>query len=737
MDGADSIDVPIHVAIDAVDAVDAVDGAEAGDGDATSPRSPAPGGPDGASLAGAAEWRRIGADGRVSISLRAAGAELAALTDPGLEVRLQLHRMPNFPLVTLAFGSPAALNGEAGAAAPRWVAHDIGDEGDRAVLHALGRHFEIDLQIRDGERDDAVAVTARLAPPLADNVLAALSAAADYLKGIPLDQRSFARGRAAFDDPEHDRLGLTTSLAGELDDAVLTALTTPAQVVRAVALVKRFSQPTGEDWLIMTRSYPMESWQSRRRAVVQRAFELGIWPGPVAAQIAVGEGLARSRKELVIRLQRHFAALLDQPKEVASAELAADAPAERPPEPAHDLDGAAVRDNWKALKAEARALGVPAGEWAQPRSAPIMSESAPVASGMIDPFGEASEGSGLHALFTQPGRRRARTAAPTEGDETSSSPTTAATRVRGLRRDGALGRLDSTALIAALDDRDRRLAAALELCRRGEASAAGPIFAALDGLGRAEAGIVLGSVGFLGRAAEPFLLTGLRSRKAHLRQGSALALAVMRSEAGVEAICDLLLDDPTAIWRELARALGETGAIAVMPLAARLGQRSMAARERAAWALAHIGARGARRPLETLAVGRDPVAAAVARRALELVEAAQSDDLAVRGERAPRDQTLNRSFSRRFFESVRSERRAAAEAAAAEAAAETETEVDPEAALAASARRPGVTTGTAVLDESDLFDAVDVEGEEEVEVDDAMEIEVADEEPDERDRVPS
>lgn len=688
----DSIDVPIHVA---------GEGTRIGFAPLEGAAPPDP-----------TSSRRVGPDGRVTIGLVAEGVELAALVAAELEVRLQLHRMSNFPLLALVFGDAAALDGAEGTAPPRWVLLDIGDEEDRAALHSLGRLFEVHLEIQDGSRDGAVVATSVLSPPLADNVLAALAAAADYLKGVPLDQRSFARARAAFRAPDYDRLGLGTSLAGELDEEVLHGLATPAQVVRAVALVKRFSQPTGEDWLLMTRSYPLESWQASRRAVVKRAFELGIWPGPVAAQIAVGEGLARSRKELVMRLQRHFTALLDQPAETGA--VSADAPAESLPAPAHDLDAAAVRENWKSLKAEARALGVPAGEWSQPRSSPIVSESAPIASGTIDLFagpGEESDG------FARPGRRRARTAAygePVGGDGFGG-------RARGLRQ-GALARLDSAALVEALEDRDRRLAAALELCRRGEESAVGAIFAAVDGLPRGDAGLLLGSVGFLGRAAEPHLLAGLRSRKAHIRQGSALALAVMRSEAGVEAICDLLLDDPTAIWRELARALGETGPIAVMPLAARLGQRSMAARERAAWALAHIGARGHRRPLEALASGRDQVAASVARRAIELIEAAQSDDLAVRGDRAPRDQTMNRSFSRRFFEAVRAERRAAAEAAAAEAAADSETEVEPAAARAVAGRASAMTTGTAVLEDADILDAVDVEGEGEVEVDDRMEV---------------
>src|SRR5690606_1429902 len=212
---------------------------------------------------------------------------------------------------------------------------------------------------------------------------------------------------------------------------------------------------------------------------------------------------------------------------------------------------------------------------------------------------------------------------------------------------------------------------------------------ALGAMTRAEAGRVLGSVIGFGNLAEPHLLAALDSRKSYLRQGAALALAMIGSEAGIEAICDLLFDEPTEIWREVARALGETGEAAVMPPVARLSGRSDAARERAAWALAHVGARGARRPVETLAAGRDPVAAGVARHALELVELAASDQVQVRGERAPRDQTVNRAFSRQFFAALA---------------------VDP-----VPSSLPGgsdLSAPAMLLDESDVLEAVEVDADE-------------------------
>ncbi|HEU5055614.1 MAG TPA: hypothetical protein VFU21_03790, partial [Kofleriaceae bacterium] len=462
---------------------------------------------------------------------------------------------------------------------------------------------------------------------------------------IPPADRSHARALASFWAPDHDRLGVGALYAADFDDAALDRLDGAAAVLRAARVVRRFSEPAAEDWLLLVRGESMERWQARRRAVVARAVELGIWPGPVAAQIAVGEGMARSRKELVVRLQRSFASL------VAGE---------------HGLDEPAVRGNWESLKGEAAALGLPPSEWSSPRSEPIASDAEPVASGLI---GQTSE-------------PVARAAAGANGNGAAGG-------------DPRVSSLAADALAAMLAQRERRMVAAIELCRRGDPAAVRPVFAALEAMSRAEAGRVLGHVIGFKREAEPHLLALLESRKGFLRQGAALALAVLKSEVGLEACCDLLLDEPTEIWREVARALGESGEAAVLPLAARLAQRPSSTHERAAWAMAHIAARGGKRAIEVLAGGRDPVASGVARHALELTDLAKSDHLQVRGERMPRDQTVNRAFSRQFFSAMA---------------------VEP----AAIGSGVDVSGSMLLLDESDVLEAMDVDDEAELDEKDLL-----------------
>ncbi|HUJ58040.1 MAG TPA: hypothetical protein VLX92_06095, partial [Kofleriaceae bacterium] len=133
------------------------------------------------------------------------------------------------------------------------------------------------------------------------------------------------------------------------------------------------------------------------------------------------------------------------------------------------------------------------------------------------------------------------------------------------------------------------------------------------------------------------------------------------------AVIELLLNEPTDIWRELARAIGQVGPTALMPLASRvgrLGERlTPQVGERVAWAMAHIAVRGGKPALEQLAAGQS-VIAPLARQGLGLLDTAARDEVRVRsGEGSGKDVTVNRAFSRRFFEALEADRPDLAQAA--------------------------------------------------------------------------
>lgn len=519
-------------------------------------------------------------DGRARIAIRVPPASAAPLTASPLDVRVQVHRHDAYPVLALVIGTPAALRG-VGAPHRVVVPFDVADDSARKLLGALARDFAIELDVLVDHRRLR---RARLRAPLGENVGYCLRAATDHLRAIPAGQASFARAIAAVTAPAHDLLGAEHPELAEFRVDKLETLGTANQVRRALSIARRFSKPSREDYLVTVRGFPLSRWHELRAAVLVRAVAMGLWMGPELAQAAVSEALARSRKDLVGKLEQGFAALL------------ADAVA-------NDLDPDAIEDNRKALAEEAQALGLSAPGGA------VVSEHEPIVSGTIAPRPTAPAGS---------------------------------LKSRGIPE-----------LIGMLDDREQRVDVALELCERGDASVVRPVMNATRRMGRSEAVRVLGAMVKLGPAAAPALTAGLSSSKAFLRHGCALALALLRTEAGTEAVVDALLAEPTEIWREIARAVGHVGPPALMPLAARLGRLGDRAgsleRERLAWAMAHVGVRGGRAAIESLASGAT-VVAPVARMALERLEPASRDD--VRSGAPAREVTVNRAFSRRFFEAL-------------------------------------------------------------------------------------
>lgn len=540
---------------------------------------------------------RLVASGASGLVADPSGVRLALVVGEGLarglergplDVRVLLHRVATYPVIALIVGPPAAFR------APRpaqlaVIVLDVAADRDRAVLAALAHRFEL---LVDVVARGLPIRRVRLAAPLADNLGYIVRAAEDHLRGVDAEgEASLARARDLVLGAGFDLLGLEQPDAAEFRDDKLSQLETAQQVRRAISITRKFARPSREDYLVCLRGFPLPRWRELRRRVLERAAAYGLWMGPELAQIAVSEGLARSRRDLVARLDRAFEALRRHPT-------------------AFDLDGDAAEDNGKAIAEEARALGV---ELHKAKTGAIASDEVSTVSGSIG-------GTPAHGLPRQ----------------------------RSIEE-----------LLALLGDKQARLDAAVELCERGDPRAAGPVIAAAANMSRADAVRVLGKAVKLGAAAKVPLLEGLASSKAFFRHGCALALALLRSDDGTQAVIDLLMTEPTEIWRELARAIGQAGPSALLPLASTYGAFGASATppiaERVAWAMAHIAVRGGKAAIETMAGGQS-VVAPVARHALELHASAANDHVRLRpgasGSNPGRDVTVNRAFSRRFFESL-------------------------------------------------------------------------------------
>lgn len=546
-------------------------------------------------------WR-VSDDG-VQLAI-AVDAERAAALSGTLDLRLVLHRAPTAPVIALVVGSPAALR------APRVaecavVALDVATDRDREVLRALGRGFDLGIDLVSGPSgSERTMRRCRLSAPLADNVGYLVQAADEHLHEVTT--RGAVDHAAACElvlGPEFDLLGAGHPERSELRVDRLAQIATAQQLRRALAIARRFTQPALEDYLVCTRGFPLARWHQLRRKTVARAVAWGIWMGHELAQIAVSEGFARSRRDLILRLDRGFEKLRHDPQ-------------------AFDIDAEATADNAAAIAEQARAFGVVLRPTVPNDAGAIASDRVAVAAGSIE-----TSSSGMILPLDA--------ALPESTEE-----------LLAMLEGGGSGR----------DARARRLAAAQALCDRGDPRVARPVIAAALQMSRGEAVRVLARVVKLGAAAHPALIEGLASSKAYLRHGCALALALSRApgralaDEASQAVVGLLLSEPTDLWHEIAGAVGEIGAPALAWLVRDLGSCGPAAEERIAWAMAHIAASGSESALTAMAA-TDGAASRLATRALALHAQLRGAPGAPEG-MPEREASVNHAFSRQFFEAL-------------------------------------------------------------------------------------
>jgi hypothetical protein len=512
-------------------------------------------------------------DGVVRWRARAGQATLTALAAGRPALTIQTFLELGHPLFVLSLSA-----GPLPAARPEEVLTaclDLGRADDAAVLAALSARAQVRMTLVDGH--DQPMRMLEVDAPLEDNVQLGLRLAAERLAAGGTG--SFEAAMIAYAAPGSDRLGKrAASLAADSFGQVQT----PAEILLALEVVAHWSSPQEERYLLCERALPAQWWRTCRRHVLERAVVTGLALPQVLADIAVGEGLARNRRDLVGRLLRGFTASCE-------ADIV--------------LEAAGKTSNWRALAAEALAEGVTLGG------------------------------------------RTAELAAAALG----TSPRSAAARPSPA---GPLAALAEDELLALLDDRAGRGEAAIALARRGGADTICPVFRAIRRMTRGDAVRVLPELTAYGAAAVPALIEALSSKKGFVRHGAGLALAVLAHPAGREPLCAQLVAEPTEMWRELARGVGALGPAVLASLAGRVREVALDRHERLAWAMAHVAAHDGHSQVEALARGRDRLVADVARTALELVAAARKSDAEVRGRAPAPETTVNRAFSRSFFDAI-------------------------------------------------------------------------------------
>ncbi len=528
-------------------------------------------------------------------------AEAAMALAKRAELRIQLHRLPTYPLITLTLLSRSDENTPKptewhsrkppmhAQAQPTllMVPLDISRAAHRAVLDALGKRCAIELALHDENYRLLSSVT--VAAPLETNVRLLRLVAKEALGRLSPAQRNFERARVLIASTTYERLG-------RLDVAALgqnLELERPSEVWKALAEVRRWSEPSAEAYLVETRSQPLDEWYDARGKVVWRALSIGLAVGRTLVERVTPHlpSPPPSWPELVNLLCRRFAALAVDKTRM-------------------DLSTAEPAANWTQRLDLCERSGV-----------------------RPDPQTE---------LLAAQAQQRVRVAESGSGID--------------------LRALGSDDLVALLDEARLRRQAAVVLCERREADTLGPLFSALKRMTRAEANAVLPAVTGYGAAAEPWLIEALKSKKAFMRQGCALALGALATRKSTDALAQLLCEEPTEIWGEVARAIGDVGEASIASLAAQLGQLRGDATDgsvpltvkerydRIVRALAHV-ARRAQPAVELAKKGRDAKLARACTEALAMREGLEHADAALR--RGSAEHTVVRGFSRRFYDGLR------------------------------------------------------------------------------------
>ena len=206
-------------------------------------------------------------------------------------------------------------------------------------------------------------------------------------------------------------------------------------------------------------------------------------------------------------------------------------------------------------------------------------------------------------------------------------------------------------LVMLLDHPKVRRDAALELLRRSDPELLETLYKAVRKMPRSEVVRVVPRIIEFGESAGDALIDGLNARKTFVRQASAIALGHLKLRRAVVPLVHLLTNEPSEIWREIARVLGEFGTAAFRAISRAL-KDPKGFEERFILTLAHLANHGCEAKVERLTKDEDRSVAVMALQALNLQKAAQQTRAMVRGESPLAEDDGVLAFSRRFYEEL-------------------------------------------------------------------------------------
>lgn len=247
---------------------------------------------------------------------------------------LQLHLMPNYPIVSLLL---VASDDMARLVDELFAVIEIDQPDHQAILDSLERRFALDVHLYDeqGRRLEYL----QYAKPLESNVVHLRTRGRAFLEGLAPADRDFLLALQQFSSEGYERVGARRHNFTE--DSFLS-IQSAGSARLAVSMVSYWSEPQNTHYLIENRSFPLSTFQAIQRRVVEGALEYGIHLTRELREVALASERAVDERTLLEDLAGTFASV--------STRLDC------------DLDSMARSENWDQLLSTCIDLGASVDE---------------------------------------------------------------------------------------------------------------------------------------------------------------------------------------------------------------------------------------------------------------------------------------------------------------------------------------------------------------------------------------
>ena len=572
-------------------------------------------------------------------------------TDPN--VMLQLFSTPTYPLVVFTISSSEKPGFE-----QHWPI-DILDEKHLDLIETLGKDFRFHLDFYD--QDLSPVFRREIHVPLEENTRMIRKEATEILTSLGSSEPDYS---SAIDTWKSNLKNEWLTTSPDFNEKTFSDLDSPRKVKDALEILTPWLEPDRQWTLIFVQSFPNIWLRKIKNRVVKSSMEKGIWLPVVLLEWALDKGFVTSKKDLIRTCMANFSHVIFEQNK-------------------NDLTLEEELENWKALAKEGEKKGVPLekkGEQKIKELQETIAEKKPLSAvEEKEKRAETKETAHSSPRETEPSatdderndlidkegeKEKTGSSVSLNSDlvddsekpsqKSNASPVWEQNIDEALQNDlNNLRAISDDGLLDKLDDKQFRLSAAMILCERRDESSIKPLFEAMRLMTRQEVLQIMPMMVSFREKAESFFIDDLKSNKSFLRQGSALALGVIRSGKAIEPLVECLLTEPTGIWKEIARVLGEIGPGSVMSLTAKIQKVNAEGKERISWALAHVAASTSQtKTLEDLAESQTVAGAAVANRAMDLIEEAKKVNEDAKSPFEEEGESVVTSFTRRFLESL-------------------------------------------------------------------------------------